>query len=165
VSGKVLAKVKTLFAIEPEPGCLLFSAYAFLLRVIYGRLVNATMALSGLRANIIGIAVKIMNARPSDYRKYLPKLSDSMGYLIVAASFTVKNSWSMWSRRPRLLLKNSRPRLVHIFSSSGVVQKGHKSLAGACREFIGCCHLAPPKGCGYKSLNLNNKEINKFREL
>lgn len=50
--------VRTLFTIEPEPSYLMFSSYAFLLGVLYERLVNATVILSALRANIIGTAIK-----------------------------------------------------------------------------------------------------------
>jgi hypothetical protein len=53
------------------------------------------------------------------------------------------------------LEKNSRGRLFHIFSSTGVEQNGHESLASAGRDLIGFCPLAPPKGSGHKLLHLS----------
>jgi len=44
--------------VEGEPSYLMFNAVAFLLGVAYERTVNASSALSGLRANIIGSMVK-----------------------------------------------------------------------------------------------------------
>jgi SAM-dependent methyltransferase len=55
-------QLERLFTIEPEPSYLMFSPYAFLLGVLYERLVNDFEVLANLRANIIGVAFKPENA-------------------------------------------------------------------------------------------------------
>jgi hypothetical protein len=64
----------------------------------------------------------------------------------------------MSRQRPRRRT-NRRARRFYIFSFTGVVQNGHESLAGAGRDLIGFCHVAPPKGCGDKSLNLGEAPV------